>query len=187
MEDKASITVTEILSSTIGGILLGSLLGSFAAFKHSEFGDSSFAIPNFYAADFPMNALEFSIPIIVGVSLGGITGFAGSLQDDATGTVVRSVLGGPVKALASAIVNNIQQAARRQVEKTTNNIKAIPSNVANSAKQKATQSAKEAKLVVEIALEKAIESALEKVKKLLLVLAVLSSVIVLGVLITNSS
>lgn len=165
--DKASIAVTEILSSTIGGILLGTILGSVAAFKLSNF-DSTLSV-------------EFALPVVLATGLGGIAGFSGSLQDDATGSIVRNVLGAPVKALASAIVTNIQEAARRQVEKTTNEIKAIPSNVANSAKQKAAQTAKEAKLAVELA----VEDAIEKAKKVLLVMAVVSSVLALAILILN--
>jgi hypothetical protein len=167
-EDKTSkkIDVTEVLSSTLGGILLGSLLGSVAAFKLTEVGvlilDSS---------DFLTNAIEFAIPIIAGVILGGTVGFAGSLQENTTGKVVRNVLGVPARAIALAIVTNVQEAARRQVEKATNDIKAIPSNVA-----------KEVKLVVDVA----IESAIEKLKKMILVLAIVSSVVAVGVLILNA-
>merc|ERR1712194_782016 len=96
------------------------------------------------------------------------------------GMVVRNVLGVPTRALASAIVSNIQEAARRQMENTTKKIKSIPSNVANSAKQKAAKKAKEAKLAVDMAFESAVEtavdSAVEKIKKLILVLAILSTI-----------
>jgi hypothetical protein len=162
IEDKTSVEVTEILSSTLGGILLGSLLGSVATFKLSDLGVLSF------------DDVQFTIPIIAGVVVGGIVGFAGSLQDNTAGMIVRNVLGVPTKALASAIVNNIQEAARRQVEKTTNELKSIPSNVA-----------KEAKLAVDMAIESAIESAIEKLKKLVVVLAILASLAGVGVLILN--
>jgi len=184
IKDKASIEVTEVLSSTLGGILLGSLLGSVATFKLSDFDLLSFG-----AADFSANAIQFSIPVISGVVLGGIAGFIGSLQENTAGMVVRNVLGVPTRALASAIVSSIQEAARRQVEKTTNEIKSIPSNVANSAKQKAAEKAKEAKLAVDMAfesaVESAVESAIEKIKKLILVLAILSTLVAVGVLIIN--
>uniref|UniRef100_A0A7S4AX81 Uncharacterized protein n=1 Tax=Pseudo-nitzschia australis TaxID=44445 RepID=A0A7S4AX81_9STRA len=177
IEDKGSVTATEILSSSIGGILLGSLLGSVAAFKLSGL-DQSLDVLN---PNFSFNPIELVIPIIFSATLGGIAGFTGSLQDDVIGIVVRNVLGLPVKALATAIVNSIQEATRRQLEKTTSDIKAIPSNVANSAKQKAGQKAKEVKLAVEIS----IEAAIEKAKKVLLVLAVLLSLAVVGMLVMN--
>ncbi len=178
-EGKASVEVTQILSSTLGGILLGSLLGSVAAFQLSDLGLLS--IGSIGSESFSADVLRFAAPTIAGVVLGGITGFAGSLQDNALGIVVRNVLGVPTKALASAIVGSIQEAVRRQVEKTTNEIKSIPSNVANSAKQTAVQKAKEAKLAVDLA----IESLLEKLKQLLVVVAVLSSLLAVGVFITN--
>ena len=162
VEDKTSVEVTEILSSTLGGILLGSLLGSAATFKLSDMGMLSF------------DDIQFTIPIIAGVISGGIVGFAGSLQENTAGTIVRNVLGVPTKAIASTIVNNIQEAARRQVEKTTNELKSIPSNMA-----------KEAKLAVDMAIESAIESAIEKLKKLVVALAILASLVGVGVLILN--
>lgn len=175
-DGKASVEVTEILSSTLGGILLGSLLGSVAAFQLSDLGLLSIS-PESFSADI----LQFAAPTIAGVVLGGVTGFAGSLQDNALGVIVRNVLGVPAKALASAIVGSIQEAVRRQVEKTTNEIKSIPSNVANSAKETAVQKAKEAKLSVDVA----IESLFEKLKQLVLVAVVLSSLVAVGIYATN--
>lgn len=177
IEDEVSITVTEILSSTIGGILLGVVLGSVAAFKIFEFEP----LVLFDTAASASNALEFSVPIVTGASLGGVAGFAGSLQDGATGIVARNVLGVPVKALASAIVGNIQQAAREQVEKTTKGLRAIPSNVANTAKQKAAQKAMETKLSIDMAMD----AAIEKLVQFLVVLAVVSSLVAVVFFVTN--
>lgn len=176
IERKTPAEPTEILSSTLGGILLGSLLGSFAALKLSDF-----AILSFGAADFPPNTLLFVIPIIAGVILGGTAGFAGSLQDNTAGIIVRTVLGVPTRTLALVIMTNVEQAAQRQVERTTNDIKSISSNVANSAKNKAAQKAKEAELEVDMA----IESAIEFCKKLILVLAILSSLVAVGVFVAD--
>jgi len=165
---KEDITsFTKILASTIGGILLGLLLGSMAAFEMSELY-TAFTTP-----------LVFAIPILVGISLGGIIGFTGSTQDGVTGIIIRNVLGVPVQALALAIVDYIQLAVTRQVEKTTNNIKAIPSDLANSAQEKAVQTANILKNNVMMT----VESALEKIKKVLLVVVALTSIIVLGVLV----
>jgi len=165
---KEDITsFTKILASTIGGILLGLLLGSMAAFEMSELY-TAFTTP-----------VVFAIPILVGISLGGIIGFTGSTQDGVTGIIIRNVLGVPVQALALAIVDYIQLAVTRQVEKTTNNIKAIPSDLANSAQEKAVQTANNLKDNVMMT----VESALEKIKKVLLVVVALTSIIVLGVLV----
>jgi len=165
---KEDITsFTKILASTIGGSLLGSLLGSIAIFEMSELY-TAFTTP-----------LASAIPILVGISLGGIIGFTGSMQDGVIGIIIRNVLGVPVQALALAIVDYIQLAVTRQVEKTTNNIKAIPSNLANSAQEKAVQKANDLKENVIMT----VESALEKIKKVLLVVVALTSVFVLGVLI----
>ena len=175
---KSSVEVTEILSSTLGGILLGSLLGSYATFSLS---DIDLLSPESFSSDI----LELVIPIIACIVLGGITGFAGSMQENSAGIIVRNVLGVPTRALASAIVGSIQDAARRQVEKTANDIKSIPSNVANSAKETAVQKAREAKLSVDSAIESAIESLIEKLKQVVLVAAILSSLVVTGVYFTN--
>lgn len=149
IEDKVSVDVTEIVSSTLGGILLGSILGSVCSFKLFDTG----------VLDFSANGAEFSIPIATGVFLGGVAGFTGSSQDSQLGVVVRSVLGAPTKALASAMVNSIQESARRQVEKTTNDIKSIPSNVADAAKRNMAQKASETKSAVDTAVDSAIETA----------------------------
>eukprot|EP00536_Pseudo-nitzschia_multiseries_P003650 jgi/Psemu1/284557/fgenesh1_pg.57_\ len=175
---KNSVTATEIISSAIGGIILGLVLGAFASFELSDLNPS---LDSILDPDFSVNALELAVPIIFGGTLGGIVGFTGSIQDGLIGLVVRSVLGLPVKALASAIVNSIQDTARRQLEKATDDIKAIPSNVANSAKQKAAQKAMEARLTVEVA----IDAAIERAKKILLVLAVLSSIGLVGMFVMD--
>ncbi|MGK3733366.1 MAG: hypothetical protein ACI8RD_010284 [Bacillariaceae sp.] len=169
-EDISVASFTAILSSTIGGSLLGSLLGSIAAFEISEL-DTTYAT----------TSLIFAIPILVGISIGGIIGFTGSMQDGMTGTIIRNVLGFPVSALSIAIVDNIQLAVTRQVERTTDGIKAIPSNIANSAKEKALQAANNAKYNAIMT----VETALEKIKKVLLVVVAITSLIVLGALILN--
>ncbi|OEU15605.1 hypothetical protein FRACYDRAFT_240298 [Fragilariopsis cylindrus CCMP1102] len=173
-EDISVASFTAILSSTIGGSLLGLLLGSIAAFEISE-TDTTFA----------STTLIFAIPILVGISFGGIIGFTGSMQDGIIGTIIRNVLGFPVSALALAIVGNIQLAVNRQVEKTTDGIKAIPSNIANSAKEKALQAANNAKYNAIMTVETALEAALEEIKKLLLMVVALTFLIVLGALIVS--
>ena len=173
-EDISVASFTAILSSTIGGSLLGLLLGSIAAFEISE-TDTTFA----------STTLIFAIPILVGISFGGIIGFTGSMQDGIIGTIIRNVLGFPVSALALAIVGNIQLAVNRQVEKTTDGIKAIPSNIANSAKEKALQAANNAKYNAIMTVETALEAALEKIKKVLLMVVALTFLIVLGALIVS--
>jgi hypothetical protein len=169
-EDISVASFTAILSSTIGGSLLGSLLGSIAAFEISEL-DTTYAT----------TSLIFAIPILVGISFGGIIGFTGSMQDGMTGSIIRNVLGFPVSALALAIVGNIQLAVNRQVERTTDGIKSIPSNIANSAKEKALQAANNAKYNAIMT----VETALEKIKKVLSVVVALTSLIVLGAIILN--
>lgn len=171
IERKTSTEPIEIVSSTLGGILLGSLLGSFADVDVFSFG----------SADFSSNTLQFVIPIIAGVILGGTAGFAGSLQDNAAGVIVRNALGVPTKALASVVMTNIEQAVYRQMERTTNDIKSIPSNVANSAKNKATETAKEAKVAVEMA----IDSAVDYMKKLVFGLVIISSLVAVGLYFTD--
>ena len=173
-EDISVASFTAILSSTIGGSLLGLLLGSIAAFEISE-TDTTFA----------STTLIFAIPILVGISFGGIIGFTGSMQDGIIGTIIRNVLGFPVSALALAIVGNIQLAVNRQVEKTTDGIKAIPSNIANSAKEKALQAANNAKYNAIMTVETALEAALEEIKKVLLMVVALTFLIVLGALIVS--
>ena len=173
-EDISVASFTAILSSTIGGSLLGLLLGSIAAFEISE-TDTTFA----------STTLIFAIPILVGISSGGIIGFTGSMQDGIIGTIIRNVLGFPVSALALAIVGNIQLAVNRQVEKTTDGIKAIPSNIANSAKEKALQAANNAKYNAIMTVETALEAALEEIKKVLLMVVALTFLIVLGALIVS--
>ncbi len=173
---KASVEVTEILSSTLGGILLGLVLGFFVSFQLSGIG-----ILGIRAEFFSEDVLQLAAGSISGGILGGSFGFAGSLQDNTVGIIVRNVLGVPAKALSSAIVGSIQDGIRRQVEKTTNEIKSIPSNVAESAKQTAVQKAREAKLSVDLA----IEALFEKLKQLVVVVAVLSSLVVAGIYATN--
>jgi hypothetical protein len=173
-EDLSVASFTAILSSTIGGSLLGLLLGSIVAFEISE-TDTTFA----------STTLIFAIPILVGISFGGIIGFTGSMQDGIIGTIIRNVLGFPVSALALAIVGNIQLAVNRQVEKTTDGIKAIPSNIANSAKEKALQAANNAKYNAIMTVETALEAALEEIKKVLLMVVALTFLIVLGALIVS--
>jgi len=171
VEDKTSVDVIEILSSTIGGILLGSMLGSVFSFK---LFDSR-------GLDLSTNNAEVAILIASGSFLGGITGLAGSCQDNQIGMIVRSVLGVPTKTLTFAMVKSIQEGARRQLDKTKDDIKSIPSSVTDFAKQSVTQKAKETKLALDLAME----SSIERAKTLLLVVTMLSSLVVVGVLIAN--
>ena len=177
---KASVEVTEILSSTLGGILMGLVLGLFVSFQLSGIG-----LLGIRAEFFSEDVLQLAAGSISGGILGGTFGFAGSLQDNTVGIIVRNVLGVPAKALSSAIVGSIQDGIRRQVEKTTNEIKSIPGNVAESAKQTAVQKAREAKLSVDLAIEALFEKIFEKLKRLVVVVAVLSSLVVVGIYATN--
>eukprot|EP00533_Pseudo-nitzschia_delicatissima_P014642 CAMPEP_0197274962 /NCGR_PEP_ID=MMETSP1432-20130617/13343_1 /TAXON_ID=44447 /ORGANISM="Pseudo-nitzschia delicatissima, Strain UNC1205" /LENGTH=332 /DNA_ID=CAMNT_0042740825 /DNA_START=176 /DNA_END=1174 /DNA_ORIENTATION=+ len=177
---KASVEVTEILSSTLGGILMGLVLGLFVSFQLSGIG-----LLGIRAEFFSEDVLQLAAGSISGGILGGTFGFAGSLQDNTVGIIVRNVLGVPAKALSSAIVGSIQDGIRRQVEKTTNGIKSIPGNVAESAKQTAVQKAREAKLSVDLAIEALFEKIFEKLKRLVVVVAVLSSLVVVGIYATN--
>lgn len=167
-EDKASIEAIEIVSSTLGGILFASLLGSFATFQLTDMGVLEFG------AETVSSIFAFMI-------LGGIAGFGGSMQDNSTGFIVRKVLGVPARALASAIVRGIQESIRQQVDKTAQSIKSIPSNVANSAKDAAVQKAREAKLAVDVA----IEVFFQKLLQVFLATAAFASLVVLGIYLTN--
>ena len=167
-EDKASIEAVEIVSSTLGGILFASVLGSYVTFQLTDM-----AILDFGA--------ETVSSIFAFMILGGIAGFAGSMQDNSTGFIVRKVLGVPARALASAIVRSIQESIRQQVDKTTQSIKSIPSNVANSAKDAAVQKAREAKLAVDVA----IEAFFKKLLELFLATASFAALVVLGIYLTN--
>ena len=152
--------VTDIVSSTLGGILLGSILGSVAAFQLYDVG----------TLDFSARSAELAVPIAVGVGLGGVAGLTGSSQDNLIGTAVRGVLGAPTKALASAMVNGVREAGRRQVEKATNDIR-----------QSVSQKAEETKLAV----DQEIAAVIEKAKFYLIVLTVFSSLVVVGMMIMN--
>eukprot|EP00535_Pseudo-nitzschia_heimii_P002460 CAMPEP_0197173924 /NCGR_PEP_ID=MMETSP1423-20130617/660_1 /TAXON_ID=476441 /ORGANISM="Pseudo-nitzschia heimii, Strain UNC1101" /LENGTH=338 /DNA_ID=CAMNT_0042622793 /DNA_START=369 /DNA_END=1385 /DNA_ORIENTATION=+ len=143
--EKSTIDVTEIVSSTLGGILLGSLLGSVAAFQLFDVRTLGYSA----------KSAEFAIPIAAGVGLGGIAGLTGSSQDNLIGMAVRGVLGAPTKALASAMVSGLRDAAIREVEKT------------------------------KTAVDRQIAAAIERAKIYLLVLTALSSAVYVGVLIAN--
>ena len=168
--DIESFTI--ILSTTIGGSLLGFLSGSIFAFDTKELLYTAFPTP-----------VVYTLPILFGISIGGIIGFMGGAQEDnsALGNIIRAVLGRPVQALASAIVDSVQLSISRQVDKTTSNIKAIPSKIAKSAQGKAEQTAKEVKSRVIITVESTFKKLLEQLKKVLLFSIAFTSVIVVGI------
>ena len=168
--DIESFTI--ILSTTIGGSLLGFLSGSIFAFDTKELLYTAFPTP-----------VVYTLPILFGISVGGIIGFMGGTQEDnsALGNIIRAVLGRPVQALASAIVDSVQLSISRQVDKTTSNIKAIPSKIAKSAQGKAEQTAKEVKSRVIITVESTFKKLLEQLKKVLLFSIAFTSVIVVGI------
>ena len=168
--DIESFTI--ILSTTIGGSLLGFLSGSLFAFDTKELLYTAFPTP-----------VVYTLPILFGISVGGIIGFMGGTQEDnsALGNIIRAVLGRPVQALASAIVDSVQLSISRQVDKTTSNIKAIPSKIAKSAQGKAEQTAKEVKSRVIITVESTFNKLLEQLKKVLLFSIAFTSVIVVGI------
>ena len=122
------------------------------------------------ALDLSTNNAEAAILIAAGSFLGGFTGLIGSSQDNQIGMAVRSVFGVPTKALTSAMVKSIQEGARRQLDKTKNDIK-----------QSVTQKAKETKLAFGLAMD----SAIERAKTYLMVVTMISSLIVVGVLVAN--
>ena len=103
----------------MGGVLFGSILGSIATF---QFPDLASTLDN---------SSIFILPILGAISL-GIVGATGGGQSNALGTMTRGIFGAPILQLVSAM----QSAAVQQVEKTTNEIKALPQNIANSAQQR---------------------------------------------------
>jgi hypothetical protein len=146
-EQQSEKDLMDIIASTIGGIIFGLIFGSFLTFQSSIaelasnfFGDTDNSVPQQFLI----------IPTLTGILL-GIVGLVGSLQDNSVGIVVRSLFAFPVLTLVSAtldgiesFIESVQAAAREQVENTTNNIKALPGKIADSAQQTAARAVESA-------------------------------------------
>lgn len=123
----------DVLASTMGGVLWGSLLGSILAFQRPDL------------------RLDWYTPVLAGLLLGSV-GLAGSLlgEDRVAGGVVRGAFGAPTLALVNAVAGSVlglldsaRQAARRKVESTASDIKAIPGKIAGSAQRRAAETTDE--------------------------------------------
>jgi hypothetical protein len=124
----------DIISSTMGGIVLGSFLGFVALYE----------IP-----DIDLLVAPVVPPLLLGAIFGTI-GLVGGLSNNDAGKFVRSAFGGPTEAVVAAIgslfrsiLEALGLAAKRQVEKTTSDIKAIPRQMADSAARKAEETVNE--------------------------------------------
>jgi hypothetical protein len=126
----------DVISTFIGGIVLGTALGSLANYK----------IPNIDTLVDPM------IPPVLLATIFGSVGVGAALTDSQEGKFIRFLLGTPTMAVVMALTNLLRSvlealglAAKRKVEETTSEIKALPGKVAKSAKEKAREAADEIK------------------------------------------
>jgi hypothetical protein len=115
----------EILASTLGGIVTGIVLGV-AAFQ---------VVP-----DLDMY-IDYSIPPIIASVVFGIAYYTSASIEGSNGAFVRSIVGKPMQAIGNGILgtiaaigNAMTSAAQRQVDKATNDIKAIPGRAADDIK-----------------------------------------------------
>jgi hypothetical protein len=72
------------------------------------------------------------VPPILLAFIFGVIGFASGFATTSTGSIIRKVFGDPVKALSSSL----GLIAKRQVEKSANEVKSIPGKLASSVAKK---------------------------------------------------
>jgi hypothetical protein len=111
------------VATTMGGVLFGSILGSIATF---QFPDLASALDD---GDI------FILPLVGAISLGAVGAMGGS-QDSAVGKVTRGILGAPILRL----VTSLQSAVARRVQKTADDIQALPQSIADAAQQRVQSS-----------------------------------------------
>eukprot|EP00980_Cylindrotheca_fusiformis_P015452 scaffold4343_cov144-Cylindrotheca_fusiformis.AAC.30 len=110
-------SAVDSIASATGGVLLGSLLG-FLLYV---------SIP-----DMDMLVSSLLLPIMLAFIFGTV-GFASGFSTTNTSSQIRTVLGDPVKAL----LTSLGLIAKRQVEKSANEVKSIPGKVAKTVTKKA--------------------------------------------------
>lgn len=113
------------ISSTMGGVVLGCFLGLVASLEIPELKDG------------------FSSPILPPLLFGIVVGTLGLVGGLTKNELVRNLLGKPMEAIVSALLNVIRStlqalglAAQQQVQKTTLEIQALPGKVVDSAARK---------------------------------------------------
>jgi hypothetical protein len=109
-------SAVDAIASATGGVLLGGLLGYLLFIS----------IPD-------LDMLVYSlVPPILLAFIFGVIGFASGFATTSTGSIIRKVFGDPVKALSSSL----GLIAKRQVEKSANEVKSIPGKLASSVAKK---------------------------------------------------
>ena len=121
-----------VVASAGGGAITGLLLGGVALLQSPDLLDAAGPI-------LP--------PLIASLSFGGL-GYALSNRDDNLGEFTRTVLGGGTKAVGRGIASGLQsavdgaaEAAQEKARQTAQEIKELPSKVAESAVRKAEETA----------------------------------------------
>mmetsp|Transcript_119558 Transcript_119558/g.178616 ORF Transcript_119558/g.178616 Transcript_119558/m.178616 type:complete len:322 (-) Transcript_119558:298-1263(-) len=126
----------DVISTSMGGVVLGASLGALASYQISSID----------------MLVDPGIPSIILAVIFGAVGAAGALVDTQEGKIIKMLLGTPTTAAVTALTSLLTSflealglAAKRKVEETASEIKAMPARVANSAKEKAKQTADEIK------------------------------------------
>lgn len=110
--DESSLVTRPIdaIVTAIGGLFYGAILGTLLLLQ------------------FPDLDLLISSPSILPSFILGIIGFASGFANTQTAAAIQSLLGAPMKGMLSSL----RQVALQQMEKGANEVKAIPSKVADS-------------------------------------------------------
>lgn len=130
MESVNGQALGEILSCTMGGILLGMFLGSIILIEYPDLANV-------------LSLETLALPLIGGALL-GVVGLAVSALAEASSTpgkAVRTILGKPTVALGETILVGVQfrlralgLAAQRKAEETAQNVQSLPGKIADSVK-----------------------------------------------------
>lgn len=110
-------SAVDAIASATGGVLVGGLLGCLL----------DVSIPDL---DMLVSSL---VPPTLLAFIFGVIGFASGFATTSTASNIRKVLGDPVKALSTSL----GLIAKRQVEKSANEVKSIPKKLASSVAKKA--------------------------------------------------